>query len=85
MKERNEGGFTFLELMMVLSVVAVMTAIILPLGDKWIQTTSERDAIQALIASIQNMQAYSMANHVVTGMEFPTFRIRVLYLDFRST
>ena len=70
MKERNEGGFTFLELMMVLSVVAVMTAIIIPLGDKWIKTNAERDAIQALIASIQNMQAYSMAHHVVTGMNF---------------
>ena len=55
---------------MVLSVVAVMTAIIIPLGDKWIKTNSERDAIQALIASIQNMQAYSMAHHVVTGMNF---------------
>nr|WP_255726790.1 prepilin-type N-terminal cleavage/methylation domain-containing protein [Sporosarcina sp. ACRSM] len=67
---RKEGGFTFLELLMVLAVIVIMTAIILPFSDKWIRTTSEKDAIQALIASIQNLQAYSMANHVVTKLEF---------------
>lgn len=56
--------------MLVLAVVVVMTALILPLGDKWIRATSERDAVQALIASIQNLQAYSMANQVVTRLEF---------------
>ena len=47
-----------------------MTAIILPIGDKWIQTASEEDALQAFIATVHNLQAYSMANYVGTSLEF---------------
>ena len=66
----KESGFTFLEMILVLSVVSVVTAIIIPIGDKWIQAESEEDALQAFIASIHNLQAYSMANHVVTRLDF---------------
>ena len=69
-KEKKESGFTFLELLLVLSVVAVITAIILPVGDKWIRSASEEDALQAFTASIQNLQAYSMANQVYTKLDF---------------
>lgn len=69
-EKSKEAGFTFLELLMVVTVIVILTAVILPFGDKWIRTESEKDAIQAFIASIQNIQAYSMANQVVTRMEF---------------
>ncbi|MFJ7933739.1 prepilin-type N-terminal cleavage/methylation domain-containing protein [Sporosarcina sp. NPDC096371] len=69
-KVKKESGFTFLELLLVLSVVTVITAIILPVGDKWIRAASEEDGRQAFIASIQNLQAYSMANQVYTKMDF---------------
>ena len=57
-----------------------MTAIIIPIGDKWIQDESEEDALQAFIASVYNLQAYSMANDVATGMEFRDSGNRVHYI-----
>jgi len=57
-------------MILVLAVLSILTAIILPIGDRWIRVTSEDDALQLFIASVQDMQAYSMANSVVTKLEF---------------
>lgn len=70
MVETKESGFTFLEMILVLAVLSIMTAIILPFGDKWIQTTAEKDALQMFIASVYDMQAYSMSNSVRTKLHF---------------
>ena len=69
-KGNKEGGFTFLEMILVLSIVTLITVIILPIGDKWIRTSSEEDGLQAFVAAIHNLQAYSMANHVATRLDF---------------
>ena len=66
---------------MVMAVIIVMTAVILPFGDKWIRSTSEKDAIQALVAAIQNIQAYSMANQVVTKLEFQHSGSEYIYIS----
>ncbi|MEK4403127.1 prepilin-type N-terminal cleavage/methylation domain-containing protein [Sporosarcina sp. FSL K6-6792] len=70
MEQTKESGFTFLEMVLVLAVLSIITAIILPIGDKWIQAESEDDALQAFIATVYNLQAYSMANYVATGLQF---------------
>ena len=70
MEVTKESGFTFLEMILVLAVLSILTAIILPIGDRWIRVTSEEDALQLFIASVQDMQSYSMANSVVTKLEF---------------
>ena len=70
MEATKESGFTFLEMILVLAVLSIMTAIILPIGDQWIRVKSEGDALQVFIASVQDMQAYSMANSVITQLEF---------------
>ncbi|WP_203246921.1 prepilin-type N-terminal cleavage/methylation domain-containing protein [Sporosarcina beigongshangi] len=70
MKGHNESGFTFLEMILVLSVVSLVTFIILPIGDKWIRSASEEDGLQAFVAAIHNIQAYSMANNVATRLDF---------------
>lgn len=57
-------------MILVLAVLSIMTAIILPIGDKWIQAESEDDALQAFMATVYNLQAYSMANHVATSLQF---------------
>ncbi|BAQ11275.1 comb operon protein [Bacillus sp. OxB-1] len=64
----NEHGFTFLEMLLVLSVMAILTIIILPIGDKWIKEKTEREAMQAFIAAIYDMQAYSIAHNAYTRM-----------------
>ncbi|MBO0586438.1 prepilin-type N-terminal cleavage/methylation domain-containing protein [Sporosarcina sp. E16_8] len=70
MGQTKESGFTFLEMILVLAVLSIMTAIILPIGDNWIQAESEDDALQAFMATVYNLQAYSMANYVATGLQF---------------
>jgi competence protein ComGD len=69
-EKTKESGFTFLEMILVLVVLSIVTAIILPIGDKWIQTASDEDALQAFIATVHNLQAHSMANYVGTSLEF---------------
>ncbi|WP_342505183.1 type II secretion system protein [Sporosarcina sp. FSL K6-2383] len=70
LKGHKEGGFTFLEMILVLSIVSLITFVILPIGDKWIRNASEEDALQAFVAAIHNLQAYSMANNVATRLDF---------------
>jgi len=69
-EKSKESGFTFLEMILVLAVLSIITAIILPIGDKWLQAESEDDALQAFIATVYNLQAYSMANYMATGLKF---------------
>ncbi|WP_186670581.1 type II secretion system protein [Sporosarcina sp. BP05] len=70
MEETKESGFTFLEMILVVAVLSIMTAIILPIGDKWIQAESEDDALQAFMVTVYSLQAYSMANYAATSLEF---------------
>lgn len=65
-----QKGFTFTELLLVLSVVTILTYAILPLGDRWIRQQSNDDAMKALTACIYNAQAYSMAHNVSTKLVF---------------
>lgn len=66
----KQSGFTFIELLLVLSVVSILTFIILPLGDRWIRVKSDEDALQTLIACVYNMQAHSMAHQISTKLIF---------------
>lgn len=66
----NENGFTFLEMLLVLSVVAVLTAVILPIGNRWITKQSEEEAMYTFIATIHHAQAYAMANETYTAIKF---------------
>ncbi|MGG0667911.1 competence type IV pilus minor pilin ComGD [Sporosarcina koreensis] len=70
MKTTNENGFTFLEMLLVLSVIAVLTAVILPIGDRWITKQSEEEALYTFIATIHHAQAYAMANETYTAIRF---------------
>ncbi len=57
-------------MILVLAVLSIMTAIILPIGDKWMQAESEDNALQAFMSTVYSLQAYSMANYAATGLEF---------------
>lgn len=70
MMKIDEKGFTFLEMLLVLSVVAILTAVILPIGDRWITKNSEEDALYTFIATIHHAQAYAMANETYTAIRF---------------
>ncbi|MFS0575201.1 type II secretion system protein [Sporosarcina sp. 179-K 3D1 HS] len=66
----SESGFTFLEMLLVLSIMAILTVIILPVGDRWIKETTEQEALQAFVVAIYDLQAYSMAHNIATRLEF---------------
>jgi competence protein ComGD len=68
----NRQGFTLLELLLVLSILMTMTAIILPIGNKWVRTSVEDDAVQSIIATIYSLQSYSMAHGKMTQLHFPS-------------
>lgn len=69
-EKTREAGFTFLEIILVLSVLSILTAIIIPLGDRWIRETSDEEGLRLLIAEIQSLQSYSLANGVYTKLRF---------------
>ena len=60
-------------MLLVLSVVAILTAIILPIGDRWITKQSEKDALYTFIATIHHAQAYAMAHDTYTAIRFSDF------------
>lgn len=73
-KITDQTGFTFLEMLLVLSIVAILTAVILPIGDRWITKQSEKEALSTFIATIYHAQAYAMANETSTAIKFRNSR-----------
>ena len=69
-RDNKESGFTMIELILVLSIVTIMSAIIIPVGEKLIRTTEEEDALQSLIITIHSLQSYAMANNAYTQLRF---------------
>ncbi|WOV88859.1 competence type IV pilus minor pilin ComGD [Sporosarcina oncorhynchi] len=70
MFDNKQSGFTFLELLLVLSIVAIVTVIIIPSGDKWVKKQSEKEALETFIATIHHAQAYAIAYEASTAIKF---------------
>ena len=82
-KDNKEAGFTMIELILVLSIVTIMSAIIIPVGEKWIRTTEEEDALRSLIVTIHSLQSYAMANNAFTQLRFRKVDSRTEYIAAR--
>ena len=83
MGEKNksrESGFTMIELILVLSIVTIMSAVIIPVGEKWIRATEEENALQSLILTIYSLQSYAMANSAFTQLRFIKEGTRTQYI-----
>lgn len=65
----RESGFTFLELLLVLSIVMVLTAVILPFSEKRLQKVSEEDALQQFIAAVHEAQLYAITHQRIIIVE----------------
>lgn len=61
---------TFLELLLVLSIMGVLTLLIMPVSKGWSSEQTEQDGIEAFKATVQHMQSYSMAHHARTWLTF---------------
>ncbi len=66
----NPFGFTFIELVLVLGVVSLLTLIILPLGNRWFKEKIEKDNLNSFVSCVYNMQTYSMAHNVSSKLVF---------------
>jgi type IV pilus assembly protein PilE len=60
---RAEGGFTLLELMVVVAVVGILSAIALPTYNQYITNTRRGEAVAFLRANEQHMQRFYQANN----------------------
>lgn len=78
--KNRESGFTMVELILVLSIVTIMSAVIIPVGEKWIKATEEEDALQSLILTIHSLQSYAMANSAFTQLRFIKEGTRTQYI-----
>lgn len=76
----KEDGFTILELLLVLSIVMIMSAIIIPAGAKWLHKTEEENAIQSIVLTIHSLQSYAMAHGVSTKLEIKNEGERTFYI-----
>ncbi|AXH99018.1 type II secretion system protein [Sporosarcina sp. PTS2304] len=58
----KELGFTFVELLLVLSIVVILTSIILPFSDKRLQQQSEEDALKEFMSVVYEAQLYAITH-----------------------
>ncbi|WP_082295039.1 type II secretion system protein [Sporosarcina ureilytica] len=79
-KNDSQQGFTLIEMTFVLSIVILLTAIIMPLGNKWFQSAAEEDAIASIIATIYSLQSYSMAYNELTRLSFKSSGTQTMYI-----
>nr|WP_255415295.1 hypothetical protein [Sporosarcina sp. BI001-red] len=61
---------TFLELLLVLTILGVLTVIVIPVSSGWTTEQTERDALEAFKATVQQMQAHSIAHETITWLGF---------------
>ncbi|QUW22259.1 type II secretion system protein [Sporosarcina sp. Marseille-Q4063] len=79
-RDGAESGFTLIELVFVLTIAIILSAVIIPVGSKWIRTTAEDDAFKSIIITIQSLQSYSMANNAYTRLRFSKTGTKTMYV-----
>lgn len=66
----DQRGFTFLELLLVLSIMMIITAVILPFSEKRLQRVTEEDALQLFIATVHEAQLYAITHKERVSLKF---------------
>lgn len=77
---RDEKGFTLIEMTFVLSIAILLNVTMLSFGFKWVQSATEKEAIDGIIAEIYSLQSYSMANQKHTRLRFKTAEGKNYYI-----
>ncbi|ARD46806.1 hypothetical protein SporoP37_00585 [Sporosarcina sp. P37] len=67
---RNQLGFTFLELLLVLSIVMILAAVILPFSEKRLQKISEDDALEQFMTTVHKAQLYAITHRERVTLKF---------------
>lgn len=75
----QKNGFTFVEVIFVLSIIVLLTGMIIPFSLRMTEKEIEKNAIEALISTVYAMQSYSIGNDQYTRLRFITAREPTLY------
>ncbi|WP_301109743.1 prepilin-type N-terminal cleavage/methylation domain-containing protein [Sporosarcina sp.] len=67
---KRQQGFTFVELLLVLSILVVLTAVILPFSEKRLHAMSEEDALKAFMATVHETQLYAATHREHVRLRF---------------
>lgn len=67
---RDQQGFTFLELLLVLSIMIILTAVILPFSEKRLQRVTEEDALKLFITTVHETQLYAITHQENVALIF---------------
>ncbi|MGE7543915.1 competence type IV pilus minor pilin ComGD [Sporosarcina sp. FSL K6-3508] len=67
---QGEQGFTFLELLLVLSIIVILTAVILPFSEKRLLQVTEEDALKSFMVAVHETQLYAITHQEATRVEF---------------
>ncbi|PID22981.1 hypothetical protein CSV61_00555 [Sporosarcina sp. P3] len=67
---KDQQGFTFLELLLVLSITMILTAVILPFSDQRLQRISEEDALKQFMTKVHETQLYAITNQQRVTLRF---------------
>lgn len=66
----KQNGFTFLEILLVLSIMMILTAVILPFSEKRLQRVTEEDALKLFITTVHEAQLYAITHNERVALTF---------------
>jgi type IV pilus assembly protein PilE len=66
-KKRHEGGFTLIELMIVVAIVAILAAIAYPSYQRYVEQARRADAKSALLDASQRLERCYTQNNTYVG------------------
>ncbi len=69
---RNDSGFTFIELMIVIAICGILVAITTPNYLKWRSNNFVNNAARELIVSLQEIKMSAIKDNTTTAITFPT-------------
>jgi len=69
-QEVREGGFSLIELMVVIGIMAIILAVALPIYNQWRQSTALSTASQTLMAHLKQARVMAVSNNRQVSVTF---------------
>ena len=73
MSRSREGGFTLLELLVVIAIIAVMLIAVIPAVNSLSKSSGRKAAIGSLLGALEQARANAIKTGLATYLVFPAF------------